>query len=136
MTTRSHSSPEAFAALPPTLLVPQETVLFDPAPLVRLYGSRGATAEDVVCEVLEAISHRLCCLDRDHCLREIAAIPRLASEIASLGDRIGLTTLTQVARTVARCAETGDGAALGATLARLGRVANRSISEIWDAHDL
>ena len=75
-------------------------------------------------------------LDRDLCLREIAAIPRLAIEIASLGDGIGLCTLASVARAVARCAETGDGAALGATLARLGRVADRSISEIWDIHDL
>jgi N-acetylglucosamine kinase-like BadF-type ATPase len=111
-------------------------VLFDPAPLVSLYAARGdAGAEDAVCAALEAISHRLCRLDHDHSLREIAAIPRLAHEIAALGDRIGLTTLARVARAVARCAETGDSAALGATLARLGRVADRSISEIWDVHD-
>ncbi|ROT97762.1 hypothetical protein [Histidinibacterium lentulum] len=135
MTLHPHISPSAPAGPPPTPLVPRETVRFDPAPLLRLYGTRGeAEAEDAVCAVLEAISHRLLRLDRDLSLREIAAIPRLATEIAGLGDGIGLSTLATVARAVARCAEAGDGAALGATLARLGRVADRSISEIWDIH--
>jgi len=49
---------------------------------------------------------------------------------------IGMATLARVGRQVLDCLDMGDPTALAATLARLGRVGDRSIHAIWDLEDL
>ncbi len=55
-----------------------------------------------------------------------------ADRLSKLAWQVGLVTLAGVAVDVGRCSESGDMQALSATLARLERVANRSLMEIWD----
>lgn len=50
----------------------------------------------------------------------------LAGQVAALADALGMTSLGQAARGMARAAASGDPVALAATWARLVRVARRS----------
>lgn len=55
----------------------------------------------------------------------------MAELLSRLAWQIGLVSLAGVAVDVGACAERGDEVALAATLARLMRVGNRSLGEMW-----
>ncbi|HMR37496.1 MAG TPA: hypothetical protein PJ999_14635, partial [Paracoccus sp. (in: a-proteobacteria)] len=52
--------------------------------------------------------------------------------LSRLAWQVGLVTLAGVAVDIADCAQAGDPVALQATLARMERVAKRSLTEIWE----
>lgn len=58
-----------------------------------------------------------------------------ADRLSRLAWQVGLVTLAAVAVDVGRCAERRDFSALAATAARLKRIGNRSLTEIWDQPD-
>jgi hypothetical protein len=67
------------------------------------------------------------------------ALPDLrksARSIAAIADQIGMQTLARVARDVTACVDTGDRTGLAATLARLMRIGERSLTAVWDLKDL
>jgi hypothetical protein len=55
--------------------------------------------------------------------------------MVAIADQIGMASLARVARDVSSCAVRVDAAALGATLARLERIADVSLMAIWDMQD-
>ncbi len=55
-----------------------------------------------------------------------------AEQLARLAWQVGLVTLAGVAVDVGSCAERQDKNALAATSARLHRIGNRSLTEIWE----
>lgn len=59
-----------------------------------------------------------------------------AESVARLSWQVGLVSLAGVAVDVGTCAERRDEIGLGATLARMVRVGNRSLTEIWDGGDV
>ena len=61
-----------------------------------------------------------------------AAIVTQAERLSRLAWQVGLVSLAGVAIDVADCARRNEAVALTATLARVVRVANRSLTEIWD----
>ena len=61
-----------------------------------------------------------------------AAIVTQAERLSRLAWQVGLVSLAGVAIDVADCARRHEAVALTATLARAVRVANRSLTEIWD----
>ena len=61
-----------------------------------------------------------------------AAIVAQAERLSRLAWQVGLVSLAGVAIDVADCARRNEAVALTATLARAVRVANRSLTEIWD----
>ena len=61
-----------------------------------------------------------------------AAIVAQAERLSRLAWQVGLVSLAGVAIDVADCARRHQAVALTATLARAVRVANRSLTEIWD----
>ncbi|KAA9007007.1 hypothetical protein [Histidinibacterium aquaticum] len=127
---------EGPGAVAPAALAPREPVQFDTRPLVRLFAERGETAaEEAVCTRLEEISLRLRRLERAFASHDLARIALSAERLGELAGAIGLTSVRAVARHVAEAARSGDGAALAATLARLTRVTDRSLAEIWDLED-
>ncbi len=67
----------------------------------------------------------------DDCARVAAHADRLSR----LAWQVGLVTLAAVAVDAGQCAERGDRLALQAVLARLERIGNRSLTEIWDGTD-
>lgn len=116
-----------------TLLKQDEIVQLNPDRLEELYTQLGeAGAEDVVCRALEELAVRLSHTDR--CWRDgrMADLRKSARSLIAISDQIGMHMLSRVARDVTHCAESGDGIALAATLSRLIRIGERSLSEIWD----
>ncbi|MDO5642879.1 MAG: hypothetical protein Q4G26_10925 [Paracoccus sp. (in: a-proteobacteria)] len=61
------------------------------------------------------------------------AIVAQAERLSRLAWQIGLVTLAGVAVDIAACARCGDPVALDAVMARLVRVADRSLLDIWDS---
>ena len=116
-----------------TMLKQDEIVQLNSDRLEELYAQLGeAGAEDVVCRALEELAVRLTHADR--CWREgrTADLHKSARSLIGISEQIGMLMLARVARDVAHCAEKGDGIALAATLCRLIRIGERSLSEIWD----
>jgi len=120
-----------------TLLQQKEVVGLDADRLEELYSQLGeAGAEDVVCRALEELAARLSHTER--CYREIRItdMRKSARSLIAISEQIGMLKLAQVAGDVTRCIDESDRVALAATLARLLRIGERSLSEIWDLQDL
>ena len=94
-----------------------------------------AGAEDVVCRALEELALRL-----SHCegLFRAGQWPELRKNVRSLiaiGEQVGMTALAQVAGDVTICIDRPDPTALAATLSRLLRIGERSLTAVWDIED-
>lgn len=102
--------------------------------LVSQLGENGA--EDVICRALEELAARLSHTER--CFREgrNADMRRSARSLIAISDQIGMHGLARVAGDVTCCVDRDDRVALAATLARLLRIGERSLGEMWDIQDL
>jgi hypothetical protein len=114
-----------------------EPVRLDPDRLGTLYFKLGESgADNVICRAMEELAVRLNDMPK---MKREGDLPRLAKTARSLvgiADQIGMSSLARVAGDVAHCANNNDHAALGATLARLQRIGDRSLSAIWDMQDM
>ncbi|QIE45434.1 hypothetical protein G5B38_07820 [Pseudohalocynthiibacter aestuariivivens] len=120
-----------------TLLKQNEAAHLDPDRLEELYAQLGeAGAEEVVCRALEELAVRLSHTER--CYREgaVAEMRKSARSLCAIADQIGMAMLSRVARDVTHTIDGADSVALAATLARLLRIGERSLSEIWDLQDM
>lgn len=119
-----------------TLLQQRERVRLDADRLDVLYrqlGDRGA--EDVVCRALEEIAARLARAERDFRAARHAEMRKGCRSLIAMADQMGMPLLARVAGDVTGCIDTGDGTALAATFARLTRIAECSLCEIWDMQE-
>ncbi len=119
-----------------TVLQPAERVRLDADRIEALYrqlGPRGA--EDVVCRALEEIAARLARAEADYRAARFAAMRKCCRGLVGMAEEVGMPLMARVARDVTACIDTGDGTGLGATFARLLRIAERSLCEIWDMQD-
>lgn len=109
----------------------------DPDRLQQLYEQLGdAEAEDVVCRAMEEVAVRLSHTERLYRQERMRDMRKSANSLIAISEQIGMNALAQVARDVTRCIDIGDIVALGATLARLLRVGERSLTAIWDLQDV
>lgn len=116
-----------------TRLRPEESIRLEREQLVALYASVGkAQAEEIICRAMEELATRLALMERAHAAGELAALAKGARGLVAIAGQVGMSTLARVAGDVAACAERRDAAALGATLARLMRISDRSLTAIWD----
>ena len=119
-----------------TALKPGERVRLDTARIETLYrklGERGA--EDVVCRALEEIAARLAEAERDYRAARFDRMRKSCRGLVGMADEVGLPLMARVARDVTACIDAGDANALAASFARLLRIAERSLCEIWDTPD-
>ncbi len=119
-----------------TLLQQQERVRLDAGRLETRYhqlGDRGG--EDVVCRALEEIAARLAQAEHDFRATRFAEMRKGCRSLIAMADQVGMPLLARVAGDVTGCIDTGDGTALAATFARLSRIAERSLCEIWDMQE-
>lgn len=119
------------------LLRQKEVVRVDSDRLEDLYRQLGeAGAEDVVCRALEELAARLSHTER--CYREMKwdDMRKSARSLVAIAEQIGMVLLAQVAQDVTICIDAGDRIALSATVARLLRIGEGSLTEIWDLQDL
>lgn len=110
-----------------------DVIHVDPDRLDALHDHLGeAAAEDVIVRALEEIAVRCARLDEARTVSDTGRIQSISRSISAIADQVGLITLARVARDVASCAAWADGPALAATLSRFSRVADRSLTAVWD----
>ncbi|NNE53451.1 MAG: hypothetical protein HKN30_13750 [Sulfitobacter sp.] len=118
-------------------LKPTEQVTVDPDRLGALYHQLGeAGAEDVVCRALEELAQRLGQCDRLYRDRDWTKLRKNSRSLIAIAEQIGMGGLARVAKDVTQCLDRGDGIAVAATLSRLIRVGERSLTAVWDLHDV
>lgn len=115
----------------------EEGVRLDPDCLVALYAELGeAGAEQVVIRAMEELNRRLMEIQRFVDAGDQAALVRSARLLIKVAEQIGMTSLARVAADVLRVVMRGDPAAEAATLARLMRIGDRSLTAVWDLRDM
>jgi len=120
-----------------TTLDQNETVRLDPDRLGGLYQQLGeASAEDVVCRAIEELAVRLTHCERLWRQQDHTGLRKCARSLIAIADQIGMTALARVAGDVTIAVDSLDGPAMGATLFRLLRVGERSLTAVWDLQDL
>lgn len=109
----------------------EDGVRFDPVPVAALYAELGESgAEQVLATALADLGARLSdmvVLVRGNAADRAAAAAR---DTARLAARLGLVTLVRVAGDVAAAVAAGDRTAQAATVARLVRTADGSLSRM------
>ena len=115
----------------------RDKVRLDPDKLGTLYYQLGAQgAEDVVCRAMEELAVRLADLSQHEFGADPEVHQREARLVAAIADQVGMTGLARAARNLGDCLYQGDQNALAACRARLERVGDLSLLEIWDCADL
>jgi hypothetical protein len=120
-----------------TRLRPEETVRLEHERLEALYASVGERqAEEIICRAMEELAMRLALMERAYSAGEMVPLAKGARGLVKIADQVGMTKLASVATDVAECAERADVPALGATIARLIRISDRSLTAVWDTADI
>ena len=118
-------------------LAQNEIVRLDSDRLGELYAQLGeAGAEDVVCRAMEELAVRLSHSERLFRQNEMSDLRKSARSLVAIAEQIGMHSVARVAQDVTQCIDDGDRVALAATLARLLRIGERSLTAIWDLQDL
>jgi len=116
-----------------TVLTMTEKVQIDSRRLAEIVDELGETAaHDVLTLALEQLARGLQDLRAAAAQGDAAALAMRAEMLARLAWQLGMISLAGVAVDVAVCAERRDDIGLAATLGRLLRIGNRSLTEIWD----
>lgn len=89
-------------------------------------------AQHVIGLALEQLAAALTAVDQALGENDRAAAAGHADRMARLAWQIGLLSLAGVAMDLGSCIERGDEPAIAAIRARMLRVGNRSLTEIWD----
>ncbi|MBY5986689.1 MULTISPECIES: hypothetical protein [Roseovarius] len=119
-----------------TLLKQSEAVHLDQNRLEQLYLQLGeAGAEDVVCRALEELAVRLSHTERCFRQEQVQDMRKSARSLIAIAEQIGMCKLARVARDVTQSIDLHDKVAIAATLARLLRIGETSLHEIWDVQD-
>ncbi|MFC3613266.1 hypothetical protein ACFORG_05790 [Lutimaribacter marinistellae] len=120
-----------------TALVQTESVRLDSDRLGGLYSQLGdAGAEDVVCRAIEELAVRLSACERHWRRQDWAGLRKCARSLIAIADQIGMVALARVAGDVTHTVDNADYVASAATLYRLIRVGERSLTAVWDLQDL
>ena len=118
-------------------LIHEETVRLDPDRLGDLYRQLGeAGAEDVVCRAIEELAVRLSHCERLWRQQDLPGLSKSARSLIAIAEQIGMTKLARVAGDVSAMAALADRVALAATLTRLIRTGEKSLTAVWDLRDL
>ncbi|WP_322867637.1 hypothetical protein U5922_016365 [Aquicoccus sp. G2-2] len=116
-----------------SILAQDEPVQVDSAKLEALYRQLGdASAEDIMCRAMEELAVRLSQAEAFFRGGKTEDLRKTARLIAAISEQIGMQMLSVVGTHVVQCIEAGDDIALAAVLARLIRVGERSLTEIWE----
>ena len=115
---------------------PEERVNLDRDRLDALYAQLGAPgAEDVVCRAMEDLAVRLSQCDRLYRAQDWKSLRKNTRCLIAVSDQIGMLALSQIAADVTGCIDADDQTAVAATLSRLLRIGERSLSAVWDLGD-
>ncbi len=114
-----------------------EPVRLDPDRLVVLYAELGQlAAERLIAAAMEDLAVHLVAVQLAAQERRNDLLERGAGEIVRLATQVGMVLLARVARDVQICAARKDRMSQAAVLARLMRIADRSLTAVWDLQDM
>jgi hypothetical protein len=114
----------------------KESVRLDPERLGGLYRQLGeVAAEDMICRAIEELALRLTHCETLWRRQDGPGLRKAARSLIAIADQIGMTTLARVAADVTAAADANDAAALGATLFRLMRIGEKSLTAVWDLQE-
>jgi HPt (histidine-containing phosphotransfer) domain-containing protein len=120
-----------------TRVVPAERTEIDVRRVKALVRDMGQpSAERLLGRALDEIEERVRRADRAAGMGDFRGAAKAVRQIGPIAGAVGLTGIARVAEMSARTAEAGDGTALAATLARIGRLTHasvRAIGEAWAA---
>ncbi|WP_245226965.1 MULTISPECIES: hypothetical protein [Parasedimentitalea] len=118
-------------------VIHNETVRLDPGKLSELYAQLGEVgAEDVICRAIEELAVRLSHCERLWRQNDMPNLRKSARSLIAIADQIGMSAMAGIARDVTCVIDDEDHAATAATLFRLLRVGERSLTAVWDQQDL
>ena len=120
-----------------TTLAQTEIVRLDADRLAALYRQLGdANAEDVICRAVEELAVRLAHCERLWRAGDWQQLRKSVRSLGAISDQVGMPKLARVARDVTSTIDNNDAVATAATLTRLVRVGERSLTAVWDLQDL
>lgn len=115
----------------------KEQMALDPTRLFGLYTELGQdAAERMIAAAVEDLAYHLGAIEDAALSGQRMKLRRSAIEVIMLSEQVGLTSLAHVARDLSDCLSRNDAAAQAAVMARLARIAERSLTEVWDIGDL
>ena len=114
-----------------------EGIRVDAERLVTIYAGRSKReAEEVLQRGIEDLGARLAEMQRHFDAGDWPALIRSARFAARMAEPLGMASFSQVARDLAGATIAADGPARAATMARLLRIAARSVTAIRDLRDM
>ncbi|WP_246035915.1 hypothetical protein [Aliishimia ponticola] len=117
-------------------LIQDEPASLDHDQLGALYTQLGALgAEDVVRRAMEELALRLSHAERQYRQNDLAELRKGVRSLVAIAEQIGMQKVALVAADVRKTIDQNDDVAIAATLARLLRVGERSLTAIWDLQD-
>lgn len=120
-----------------TILVPVDRVRLDSEQLEILYRRLGEDgAENVLCRAMEEMAIRLKQAQSLYHAGALAELRKTVRTLVAMAEQVGFNTISRVSQDVVICIDTGDSVALGATLSRLIRSGEKSLTAIWDMQDI
>jgi len=114
-----------------------EQVQLDHSRLDTLYAQLGdASAENVVSRAMEELAVRMSQCDTLWRAQNKVQLRKHARSLIAIADQIGMEKLAITAGDVTHCLDTKNDVALAATLSRMLRIGERSLSAIWSMENL
>lgn len=115
----------------------EESVRLDSDRLVVIYAELGqSAAERLIAAAMEDIAVHLVAVQLAARERRAELLLRGAGEIARLAEQVGMVALARVARDLQTCVRRKDRTAQAAVLTRLVRLAEGSLTAVWDLQDM
>ena len=120
-----------------TSLVQVEAVRLDQDRLGALYRQLGeVNAEDVICRAVEELAVRMAHCEKLWRAQDWTQLRKSVRSLVAIADQVGMSKLSRVAGDVTCAIDGNDAVAAAATLTRLMRVGERSLTAVWDLQDL
>ena len=115
------------------LNLPDEHSCLDIKPLLSIYRNLAVPqAAELLCREMEQLAALLTECQKGYAKSEYSVIRQKLDELEAFSKLIGLPVLESVARDVQNCIEVYDPVALSATMLRLLRMVEQSLTAIWD----
>lgn len=120
-----------------SVLMIDEKVRLDADRLAELYAQLGeAGAQDVVCRAMEELAVRLARVEGAYRTNNTSVLRKGAKGLVGIAEQVGMQLLADVARDVGNSVDENDPVALSATMTRLLRIGDRSLTAVWDLQDM
>ena len=114
-----------------------EKIQLDQVRLDALYSQLGAAgAETVVCRAMEELAVRLSECNTLWRESSLIRLRKHARSLIAISDQIGMHMLAQVAADVTAALDAKDEVAVAATLSRMLRIGERSLTAMWAMEDM